>query len=210
MPDTSDQHSPASAQPTDSADTAPLNGQVLEPPCLTKAGNPLPYSKRDPDALTIKQLHFANAVIQGKSLSDAYKIAYDTDKMNPKTIYTRGYQLRHNNDKVSAFIEAAVAKITSKINVDKSYVLEALHHSAETALARRTMRLKKVVNGEVVEIEAHFPDRGAANRALELLGKEAGMFVDRREVGAPGDFARLEDAQLDALIAEYESALKGE
>ena len=122
--------------------------------------------------------------------------------MNPKTIYQRAYQLRHENGKTKAFIDAAKAKMISKINVDKSYVLEALHHSAETALARRTMRLKKVINGEVSDIEAHFPDRAAANRALELLGKEAGMFVDRREVGGPGDFARHDDAELSRMLAE--------
>lgn len=204
MPDTSEhQHEPkATASPAE-----PLNGQVIEPQSLTAPAHPSPWSKKDPDALTIKQLHFANAVIQGKSLSDAYKTAYDTKLMNPKTIYQRAYQLRHENGKTKAFIEAAIAGISRKINIDKSYVLEALHHSAETALARRTMRLKKVINGEVIEVEAHFPDRAAANRALELLGKEAGMFVDRREVGTPGEFARLDADELRLSILDDLKAL---
>jgi hypothetical protein len=35
-----------------------------------------------------------------------------------------------------------------------------------------------------------------ANRALELLGKELGMFIDRKEVGSPGEFERMTDEEL--------------
>lgn len=41
-----------------------------------------------------------------------------------------------------------------------------------------------------------------ANKALELLGKEVGMFVDRKEVGAPGEFAELDAEGLRSAIAE--------
>jgi phage terminase small subunit len=41
-----------------------------------------------------------------------------------------------------------------------------------------------------------------ANRALELLGKEIGMFVDRKEVGGPGAFSELNDAELQQAILE--------
>ena len=192
---------------SDEPQDQPLDGEVLDAPVQTVAKHPAPYSKQDPDELTFKQITFAQAVIAGKSLSDSYKAAYDCSKMNPKTIYTRGWQLRHNHDKVKAFIDAAKASLASKISIDKSYVLEALHHSAETALARKTMKLRKVINGEVVDVEAHYPDRGAANRALELLGKEAGMFVDRREVGTPGEFARHDEAELANMLLQTLQAM---
>ncbi len=35
-----------------------------------------------------------------------------------------------------------------------------------------------------------------ANRALELLGKELGMFIVRKEVGSPGEFERMTDEEL--------------
>lgn len=38
--------------------------------------------------------------------------------------------------------------------------------------------------------------------ALVDIGRELGMFVNRTEVGAPGDFARMTDEELDAFIAE--------
>ena len=34
-------------------------------------------------------------------------------------------------------------------------------------------------------------DGNVANRALELLGKQQGMFIDRHEVGQPNQFANL-------------------
>ena len=53
-----------------------------------------------------------------------------------------------------------------------------------------------------------------ANRALELLGKEQGMFVDRKEIGKPGAFDALDDEELQraiellhAEVAEYEQKL---
>jgi len=39
-----------------------------------------------------------------------------------------------------------------------------------------------------------------ANKALELIGKELGMFIDRKEVGEPNEFARMSDEELDAFI----------
>ena len=45
-----------------------------------------------------------------------------------------------------------------------------------------------------------------ANRGLELLGKEQGMFIERKEIGMPGSFDMLDDEELDnrieALAAE--------
>jgi len=41
-----------------------------------------------------------------------------------------------------------------------------------------------------------------ATRALELLGKELGIFVERRERGRPGDFAGLSDAELEAKLVQ--------
>ena len=39
-------------------------------------------------------------------------------------------------------------------------------------------------------------DGNVANRALELLGKQQGMFIDRHEVGQPDEFANWTDEEL--------------
>jgi hypothetical protein len=43
---------------------------------------------------------------------------------------------------------------------------------------------------------------GVANKALELLRKELGMFIDRKEVGGPNEFERMSDEELMAFIEE--------
>jgi hypothetical protein len=44
-----------------------------------------------------------------------------------------------------------------------------------------------------------------------LLGREIGMFVERKEIGRPGDFAALDSAQavIDAVKAELGDAAAG-
>ena len=50
------------------------------------------------------------------------------------------------------------------------------------------------------------PDRAAAAKGLEILGRMKGAFIDRTEIGNPGDFSRLQDVELDAKIAELARA----
>ena len=40
------------------------------------------------------------------------------------------------------------------------------------------------------------------NKALELLGKELGMFIDRKEVGGPNEFDRMSDEELEPFLRE--------
>lgn len=44
------------------------------------------------------------------------------------------------------------------------------------------------------------PDRYNAVRALDSLTRMKGGFIDRTEIGGPGDFARMADGDLDAAI----------
>jgi hypothetical protein len=46
-----------------------------------------------------------------------------------------------------------------------------------------------------------------ANRALELIGKELGMFVERRKVETTDDLNNLSDAELLEIIAEERAAM---
>jgi hypothetical protein len=57
-------------------------------------------------------------------------------------------------------------------------------------------------DGERVEVEVTKIDFGAATRALELLGKELMMFIDRHEVGSAGAFDSMSDEALAAALVE--------
>jgi len=97
---------------------------------------------------------------------------------------------------------AAVRQLsTNRVVLTRAWVLERLMQHADVCLGRSMIKLSlRNRKGEIVESEMHRPHAEAANKALELLGKEAGMFIDRTEVGAPGEFAKLSDSELGATL----------
>lgn len=44
-------------------------------------------------------------------------------------------------------------------------------------------------------------------KSLEALGKHLGLFIERHEVGGPGDFARMTDEELNAALREQAASL---
>ena len=60
--------------------------------------------------------------------------------------------------------------------------------------------MRKAHSAYVTELEVHQRDASAANRALELLGREVILFTEKREVGKPGDFDHMADEELTAFI----------
>jgi len=82
-------------------------------------------------------------------------------------------------------------------------VLDRLMRHAQVCLGEIPLRLKMRKahhSAEVVELETHQRDASAANRALELLGRELNLFTEKREVGKPGDFDHMSDEELIQFI----------
>jgi phage terminase small subunit len=73
-------------------------------------------------------------------------------------------------------VEKMRAVTTHKIMLTREYVIEQLIDNVILAKAQDK------------------PDLAGANKALNLLGLELGMFVDRKEVGKPGEFDGLDIA----------------
>jgi hypothetical protein len=73
---------------------------------------------------------------------------------------------------------------------------------AQVCLGEIPLRLKmrKAHSTDVTELETHLPDASAANRALELLGRELNLFIVKKEVGKPGDFDHMADEELTEFI----------
>src|SRR5262245_32263312 len=73
---------------------------------------------------------------------------------------------------------------------------------AQVCLGEISLRLKmrKAHSTDVTELETHQPDASAANRALELLGREVNLFTEKKEVGKPGDFDHMTDEELKEFI----------
>ena len=106
--------------------------------------------------LTAKQMKFVEEVSEGGSQSNAYRKAYDTSQMAPKTIWEEASRLRRH-PKVAARIE--------ELEAEKE--------------ARRRMQALSQEDRVLQELEKiAFGDGPASGRlkALELLGKHVGLF----------------------------------
>lgn len=170
--------------------------------------------KDNPRALTPKQEAFIAAYLKHGNATQAYRDAgYTiTPQTSQRTIWSNAYDLLHN-PRVSHKIDEIKLRMAEKaekgIVLNKAYVLNALLETVETGLGRK--KIKKTVatgeDGSTTEIEVIAPDRTVAVRSAELLGKELAMFVDRREVGGPGDFDRMSGDELDAFLQDQRAAL---
>lgn len=106
----------------------------------------------------------------------------------------------------TAEIDHQATKIAvKKLSLDKEWVIQRLMW-----LAERSLRGAPLLDERGVQIPGKFtgrPQGQVAARALELLGQTLGIFIQRQEIGGPGDFARLTDAELETKIREDAAAL---
>lgn len=131
------------------------------------------------DTLTQKQEDFCLAYIETGNASEAYRRAYDAENMKPETICKRASELLANGD-ITGRVKALRKATAERVAVDRAWVLERLIDNHNRAMQES--------------------EGSVANRALELIGKEIGMFVERKEVGKPGDFSDLSDDELDRAL----------
>jgi hypothetical protein len=120
----------------------------------------------------------------------ALEVGYGSGE-NRNAAAVRGSGLM-KNPKIKARIDELHQQLTKKasqaVQLDRSWVLDRLKANADLALEEK--------------------DRGAANRALELLGKEIGMFIERKQV-LVGPLEQLGAPQLQRLVALAEAAEQG-
>ena len=87
------------------------------------------------------------------------------------------------------------AKAIEKVALTQEWVLTRLMENAERALQHVA-----VLDKERKPTGEYRYDGSVANRALELLGKQQGMFIDRHEVGQPNEFANWTDEELRQYV----------
>jgi len=119
--------------------------------------------------LTPKQLAFVRAKIEGKSNADAYREAYPDDQSSNRVISANAYKLtRHpviGQMLEDAWGETAEA-LTEDLAATKRYVL------------RQLLAMSKGAKQE-----------GSRLKALELMGKAAGVFTPQSDTEAPAPTA---------------------
>lgn len=109
---------------------------------------------------------FVQALFQGKSSIQAYEDAGFVRNDNNAS------RLR-NNEKVIARLTELHSRTVTSVNISQEWVIERL-----VEVVRICMSYEKI-------------DSAGANKALHLIGLNHGMFVERKEVGKPGEFDGL-------------------
>ena len=117
--------------------------------------------------LTEKQEAFVQAVASGSNLSDAYRQAYDADKMSPQAIWTE------------ASVLLAAPKVSSRLMVLNQEKEQQRRMMAVSRAERVLQRLESLADNAATE--------SVRVRANELLGKTAVLFTDQVEVTNTAD-----------------------
>ena len=105
-------------------------------------------------------------------------------------------------------IEAARNKRSERVELTQDEVVRDLRELRDICMGRKPVRITEVVKnaqlGEVTarEVEVYALEPTGAGKALDLLGKHLGMFVDRMELsGRDGEAIVISDAERSAKIA---------
>ena len=150
-------------------------------------------------ALTAKQQKFAQLIAAGANQADAYRGAYSTGNMKAATVVNNAHNLMKNSD-VSAMISELSAKVIDKvvadIAIDKAWVISKLVKIVDLGMA-----IEPVIDQDGSSGEIKTANLSASNKALELIGKEHGMFVDRKDIKVTA-ISEMSDEELDAMIAQ--------
>lgn len=151
-----------------------------------------------------KHERFAQELASGKTADESYQLAgFVANRHNAAAlarkehIKTRVSELLAEREQIHG---QATAQAIERAGLTKEWVITRLRENAERAL-----QAIPVLDSDGEPTGEYKYEGSVANRALELLGKELGMFIERKEVGQPGDFDRMSDdelrAELGALVA---------
>lgn len=143
-----------------------------------------------------KHERFAQLIVAGKNLSTAYHEA-GFEKLKPAALRVNASRLNANKA-VAARITDLLALAAKRVEIDKSWVLRKLVKNVRRGLQETPVRKK--IDGEWQDTGVYQYEGSVVNRALELLGKEQGMFVERSKhelTGADGGAIAVIPAGVD-------------
>lgn len=152
---------------------------------------------------------FVQEIVKGKNQGDAYLAA--GYKAKNELVASAAATRLLKDVKIQARLAELQKKAEERVVIDRAWVLKRLVENVE-----RAMTVAPVLDREGAETGEFRYEGSVANRALELLGKEMGMFVNRTEIGNPGAFDTMSDEELNAHIeaesrelAESRKSVKG-
>jgi hypothetical protein len=132
-----------------------------EPPVMSADGRVRGSEIPRPRPLTSSQIEFTKGLIQGKTMRQAYRDAYPNAKGDDRTI------------------TAAAYRVSRDPRVQKS-LQDAWGETVEV-LAEDTAATKRYVLKELLALSKAGKQEGSRLKALELMGRAAGMFQQQQE-----------------------------
>jgi phage terminase small subunit len=112
---------------------------------------------------------FAQELAAGKTATEAYVLAgYKPNDGNAATL--------KGNQRITERVAELQGRAAEGVVLTRQWVIERLIENAN-----RAMQAEAVKNSDGEATGEYRYDGSVANRSLELLGKELGMFVDRSE-----------------------------
>jgi hypothetical protein len=128
---------------------------------------------------------FCQELAKGTSQQQAYVLA--------------GFKAHASNPSALARDERILARVAEIQEAALEMAREATEMAAERlSIDREWVMSRLIQNATTAASEGDF---APSNRALELLGKELGMFIDRKHVDIDGELRGVSDAALIALFA---------
>lgn len=148
-----------------------------------------PAPAGDSAPLTASQELFCQQYLVDLNATQAYHRAYPDASL--PSCEAAGSRLL-GNVRVAARIAELQAARAARLEVTQDWVLRSLVSVAERCMQAEPVRGR---DGKPIEGEYQFEHSGA-NRALELIGKNLGMFKEKLELTMPPDEAAAEVAAL--------------
>ena len=126
--------------------------------------------------LTEKQERFCQEYIKLGNKSDAYRIAYNTEKMKSTTINNKSYEL-FKTDKISARIGLLQEKVEEKHDVSKDWIINQLKN-----IIAKSSQAEMITDSQGGNSGEFKYDSSGVNKALDTLNKMMGYYAaEKRE-----------------------------
>lgn len=140
-----------------------------------------------------KQERFAIELAKRTPQGQAYELAgYKRNDAHASRLAKDGKIMA----RVAELQERVTAKVVERVTINRIWVLDMLRENLERALQH-----KAVLDTEGNPTGEYRYEGNVANRALELIGKELGMFIDRKEIRHTTDLDTMSDHELVATLA---------
>lgn len=160
-----------------------------------------------PALKNIKHEKFVQNLVKGLTNGEAYlKAGYDAKNADvASAAATRLLKDVRITARLAELTQRVADSAAEKISISKSWVLNKLVENVERSMQVRPV--KKKVDGEEVDSGEFRYDGSVANKALELLGKELGMFIDRKEIKNVDEFDDMTVEELRELVSQEAEAI---